>query len=102
MKNLEYKYRIKEKLESLPYEQYRIAKRTLPKALGITKRTFERYLYTRLDDKYSIPSDHLASLAAYFKCTMEELLSYKPLQITKADLNKLNVSKIARKLGLVK
>jgi hypothetical protein len=57
---IELKYKIKEKLELLPYQEYKVAIKTLPMALNISSRTFFRYIYTRLNDNYSIPVDHVA------------------------------------------
>ena len=96
-----FKYRIKEKLELLSYEEYQLAVKAFPRALKISQRTFHRYMYTRIHEKYSMPVDHLARLARFFNCRMEDLLNYDPLPMTskkicrtKTDLIlKLNLKK---------
>jgi hypothetical protein len=98
----EYKYRIKEKLEQFTYTDYVLAKKQLPKALGVNPRTFERYLYTKHTSCYEMPANHLAALARFFTCTMEELLNYEPKQISLRSLNKTLKSDLAKSLGLIK
>jgi hypothetical protein len=96
-----YKYRIKEKLELLTYEEYKLVMKAFPRALKISQRTFHRYMYTRIHEKYSMPVDHLAQLARFFNCRMEDLLNYDPPPLTsrkicttKTDLIlKLNLKK---------
>ena len=100
--NVKLKYRLKEKLNMLPHEEYKIVMITFPQALKISQRTFHRYIYTRIDEKYSMPVDHLARLARFFNCRIEDLLNYKPSPLT--GKNSMNCSKndLANKLKLVK
>lgn len=98
----EFKYRIKEKMDRLPYRDYLLAKQGLPRLLGIHSRTFERYLYTHLEDTYEMPADQLAALAHFFDCKMEDLLNYDPKPITLAGIGKHEQKELALSLGLTK
>ena len=100
--NIEYKYKLKEKLEKMPYEEYKIVMKAFPKALKISQRTFHRYLYTRVHEKYSMPVDHLARLASFFNCKIEDLLNYKPSPLTGKHMNNRSKYDLANKLKLVK
>jgi DNA-binding Xre family transcriptional regulator len=97
-----YKYKIKEKIEKLSYSDYLIAKRTLPKMLGINTRTFEKYMYTKLSEKYEMPVGQIAILAKFLNCTMEDLLNYAPKQITIKGISKEEKNDLAKSLGLQK
>ena len=90
-----YKYKIKEKIEKLSYGDYLIAKRTLPKMLGINARTFEKYMYTKLIDKYEMPVGQLAILSKFLNCQMEDLLNYEPKQITLRGISKNEKNELA-------
>jgi len=96
------KYRIKERLELLTHEEYKVALEEIPKALKISPRTFLRYMYTRVDDDYSMPADHLARLARFFKCQIEEMLNYDPQPITAKETNGRGRNGLVKKLRLVK
>jgi hypothetical protein len=98
--NITYKYRIKEKIERLSYPDYLLAKRILPKKLGINARTFEKYMYTKISDTYEMPAGHLALLARFLNCTMEELLNYKPILITLKGISSEEKNDLAKSLGL--
>ncbi len=88
------KYRILEFLKALPYDEYRIARKNLPIALEISKRTFERWLYLTTDSKMQIPADKLAILSNYFKLdSMEQLINYKVKQLNIEQLRRLGVKK---------
>ena len=96
-----YKYRLKERMAMLSYDEYRLAMKAIPKALEISQRTFHRYIYTRLHEKYSMPGDHLARLASFFNCRMEDLLNFNPPPITMKGIYK-SKNELANKIGLVK
>ena len=97
-----YKYKIKEKIEKLSYSDYLIAKRILPKMLGINVRTFEKYMYTKLVEKYEMPVGHLAVLAKFLNCQMEDLLNYEPQRLTIKGISKEAKNELAESLGLQK
>jgi len=100
--NFVYKYKIKENLEKFSYVDYAEAKRTLPRLLTINKRTFEKYMYVRLDDTYDIPARNLALLAHYFRVKMEEMINYSPSQILDREIRRNPREELAAKLGLTK
>lgn len=100
--NFYYKYRIKENLEKISHSDYMEAKRVLPRLLNINKRTFERYMYVRLVDDYDIPACHLALLAYYFNCQMEEMINYSPAQMLSKEMKSDPIKDLAAKLGLTK
>ena len=99
---LEYKYRIKDMMESLTHQEYQSAIKAIPIALNISQRTFLRYTYTRLNDKYSMPVDHLARLAKFFNCRIEDLLNYEPLPLTMKKIVNPTKVELAQKFKLVK
>lgn len=97
-----YKYKIKENLENLSFADYLSAKKTLPRLLNINKRTFEKYIYLRLIDSYDIPAKHIAMLAYYFRCKMEDMLNYSPSQIMFKEMRRNPHEELAARLGLTK
>jgi hypothetical protein len=100
--NFVYKYKIKKNLEKFSYVDYTEAKRALPRLLNINKRTFEKYLYVRLDDRYDIPAGHLAMLAYYFRCKMEEMINYSPARMLDKEMRRDPQAELAARLGLTK
>ena len=102
IQNFEFKYKIKEKLEALTHTEYKIYLKTLPKALRISSRTFLRYLYTRIDDIYSMPADHLAQLARFFNCRIEDLLNYEPPPLSRKKLKVQKNADLIQKFKFVK
>ena len=99
---LEYKYRLKERLDSLTHQEYQSVIKSVPKALQISQRTFYRYLYTRIDDSYSMPVDHLARLARFLGCQIEDLLNYNPQPLCIKETKHKNNHELAKKFKLVK
>ena len=100
--NFKYKYSLKERLESLPHQEYKGVIKDIPKALQISRSTFKRYLETRIGDSYSIPGDHLARLAKYLNCQIEDLLNFDPLPLSKKSIGLRTEKELACKLSLVK
>jgi hypothetical protein len=100
-KSFELKYSIKDALESLSVKEYKVALKKIPECLGISQRTFERYLDVKATDTYSIPSDHLAALAIFFNCSMEELVNIDPRTIDIKSSFK-NKNSLAASYGLTK
>ena len=99
---IEYKYKIKEKLDLLSYQEYRSVLHVIPKALKIHQRTFLRYIYTRINDNYSMPADHLARLARFFNCKIEDLLNFEPQPMTLKEMKKQTKIEVAKRFNLVK
>lgn len=98
----EYKYKIKEKLDLLSHTEYRSAIYVLPKALKIHQRTFFRYLYTKVNENYSMPVDHLARLARFFNCKIEDLLNFEPQPLTLKEMRQDKKMDVAKRFNLVK
>lgn len=97
-----YKYKIKEKIDFLPNKDFVLAKIMLPKILGINKRTFEKYMYTKTTDSYEVPADRLAIISNFFNCTMEEMFTYFPKPISNKEISKIYKIDLASQLGLTK
>ena len=73
---MNYKYCIKEKLEALPISEYRHVRTQLPKVLGKTLRTFDRYCKIRANDCADIPAQDLDIIASLLNCEPNELKNY--------------------------
>ena len=102
MKDFSLKYKIQEKLELLSFKDYGIAIQELPRVLGITPRTFRRYLKTRVYERYSVPSDDLVKLAQFFNCKVEDLLNYDPPPLRLKGIRKHKKIDIKKRFQLVK
>ncbi|GGX23663.1 hypothetical protein [Aquimarina muelleri] len=96
------KYHILKFLKKLPYNEYTIAKRKLPVACKVSKRTFERWLYVNKEDRLEISADKLALIANYFNCTMEELLNNKIPKHNTHTLKRLHNQDLIKSLNLTK
>lgn len=99
---IEYKYKIKEKLDLLSYQEYKAVLHIMPKALMIHQRTFLRYIYTRINDNYSMPVDHVARLARFFNCKIEDMLNFEPQPLTLKVVKEKNKFEVAKRFNLVK
>jgi hypothetical protein len=86
LSKIDYKYCLKERLNSLTLEEYKSALKTLPKALNITQRTFYRYINTRISEGYSMPGDNMAKLARFFNCRIEDMLNYEPPLLSSKEI----------------
>ena len=86
----------------LPHEEFKIVIKAFPKALKISQRTFHRYMYTRVHENYSMPVDHLARLARFLGCRIEDLLNYDPPPLSIKEPNLRNNHELAKKFKLVK
>lgn len=98
---IDLKYKIKERLELLTHEEYKLAIKILPTALKISSRTFFRYMYTRVNENYSMPVDDLARLARFFNCRIEDLLNYEPAPLSTKRLKIKDNSDLLQKFKLV-
>lgn len=96
------KYNILKYLKKLPYQEYTIAKRKLPVACKVSKRTFERWLYVTKTERLEISADKLAIIARFFDCTIEELLNNKIPKHNTHTLNRLCDQKLIKQLNLTK
>jgi|WetSurMetagenome_2_1015567.scaffolds.fasta_scaffold03202_2 hypothetical protein len=98
----EYKYKIKEKLDKLSHKEYKSAINIIPKALKVHQRTFFRYMYTTVNEEYSMPVDHLARLAKFFNCKIDELLNFEPKPLTFKEMKNQDKQDVAIRFNLVK
>jgi hypothetical protein len=89
-------------MDLLTHHEYQAAIKAIPQALEISQRTFLRYMYTRLNEKYSMPVDHLARLAKFFNCRIEEMLNYNPRPLTIKTLRYTDKIELAQKFKMVK
>ena len=99
---IEFKYQLKERLDLLPHQEYKSAVKNIPRALEISQRTFYRYMYTHIDDSYSMPVDDLARLAKFLGCQIEDLLNYDPPPLCIKETKHRNNHELANKFKLVK
>lgn len=96
----QYKYRIKEKLEELPYSELISAKKNLPKILGISFGSFKRYIYYKNGNPATIPADHLAILARFFNCKTDDMFNYELPRASRKDILHPDRMRIAKKHNL--
>lgn len=80
---MSYKYAIKEKMCQLPMWEYKKVRKELPKLLGKTIRTFDRYCSIKTDEFADIPTKDLDIIAIYLNCTANDLKNYT---ISKSDI----------------
>ncbi|MAQ75595.1 MAG: hypothetical protein CL613_04595 [Aquimarina sp.] len=96
------KYCILKYLKKLPYHEYAIAKRKLPIACKVSKRTFERWLYVTKTERLEVSADKLAIIAKFFDCTIEDLLNHKIPKHNTHTLKRLHDQKLIKQLNLTK
>lgn len=70
-----YKYSIHERLLRLSAEDYEIAMKFLPGAIGIANQTFRNWIYRSQDDGREIPANAILVLANFFQCEPQEIFS---------------------------
>ena len=90
------KYMIKSLLEELPKKEYDLAMKSIPTQLGISSKTFRRWLKIPLKSKSKIPGEYMLALADFFGVGVKELYLQEPM-IIKLQKNKPS---IADELGL--
>ena len=74
-KRIIYKFQIHNKLIELSKEKYDRAIVELPDLLNVKDRQFKNYRYAKLESTANIPIDKMVVLAAYFKCSVEDLIT---------------------------
>ncbi len=94
------KYNILKFLKKLPYDEYAIAKRKLPVACKVSKRTFERWLYVTKEERLEISADKLAVIARFFDCSIEELLNNRIPKHNTHTLKRLHNRELIKSLNL--
>lgn len=88
-----YKYRIHDLLNQLPHNQYKMVLKFLPKKLGVSPETFRKWRYIKKTDRATVPADHLALIAKFFKISLDKMFNYEIKQITFESLKKEHWSK---------
>lgn len=73
---MNYKYAIKEKMLQLPIREYKKIRKEIPKLLGKTLRTFDRYCSIKADEFADIPAQDLDIIASFLNCTANDLKNY--------------------------
>lgn len=73
---MNYKYNIKEKMLQLPIMEYKRIRREIPKAIGKTLRTFDRYCTIEADEFGDIPAQDLDIIASFLNCKANDLKNY--------------------------
>lgn len=73
---MNYKYSIKEKLWQLPMWEYKKIRKEIPKLLGKTQRTFDRYCTIKIDEFADIPAQDLDIIASFLNCKADDLKNY--------------------------
>lgn len=101
-KNIQYKYKIKQKLDELSHKDYVSAVKALPKELMISPGTFHKYMNVRIYESFNIRVDHVARLAKFFDCTMENLLNYTTPDLKLRGMKKPGKIDIKMRFKLVK
>lgn len=72
---MRYKYNILKILHSRTYKEYLYIRKEAPKKLGISKRTWERWLYIKEDDKAEINYSTLKKISELLNVSIEDLIN---------------------------
>lgn len=74
---MNFSYSIKDKLNQLTTIEYKRLRKEIPKALGKTIRTFDRYCNIEINEFADIPAQDLDIIAAFLNCTADDLRTVK-------------------------
>lgn len=96
------KYKIKEKLQSLPLDDFKIAQQNLPLVLNISSRTFKRWQDAKVGDKLEIPCDKLATIAKCLNTPIEKMFNFNIPEYNLKKLSSISVEDICNEFGLSK
>lgn len=89
MNKKEYKYRLHYLLRRLSKSDYDLAMKKLPEHLGISRQTFQRWIYTRLDNEsLEITGCQVLILSNFFEVKPHEIFTAPPTVVTKNELLK--------------
>lgn len=72
-----YKYRFHYLLRQLSYSDYQISWKFFPQALNISKSTWEKWIYIKIDDPREVNQEALKIIATFFECTVDQLINEK-------------------------
>jgi len=71
------KYRILERLQSMPYSDYKRLKKEIPQKIAVSESVFTRWLYLKKWDKQEIPLSKLREISHYLNCeNIIDLINY--------------------------
>lgn len=73
-------YNIHDKLSDLPVKNLQVLRRNPLKYLGIPRSTFTKDCVATIDRPRDIPVKRMAAYAAFFKCSIEDLVNQKLLK----------------------
>ena len=73
---MNYKYNIKDKMLQLSIVEYKRIRKEIPKAIGKTVRTFDRYCTIEADEFGDIPAQDLDIIASFLNCKANDLKNY--------------------------
>lgn len=96
------KYKIKEKLKSLPFDEFKIAQEKLPVVLKVSTRTFKRWQNAKVGDKLEIPSDKLWIIAKCLNTPIEKMFNYTPPTYSVKNLKSVKAEDFSDEFGLTK
>lgn len=74
-KSIQKKFKLQERIDSLPYRARKIVMRNLPKLLEVSQPTAYRILKADVGDSIEISSSALIRMAKLFTCQPEDLLT---------------------------
>ncbi len=94
------KYSILEKLKLLPYKDYIYAKKYLPYFLDISPKTFNSWLYIKIDSKRQIPLDKIAAISFFLKVKIEDLMNEEIAFVDMELIKKKKVSEVKKQFKL--
>lgn len=75
MKNAALKYNIHYLLRQLTVNDYEIAMKQIPMLVGVSERTFRRWIYLKTDSFYDLPFCSQIKIANYFEVKPFEVFS---------------------------
>ena len=84
------KYKILEFINKLAYNDRMKAITEWHHKLGISETTFKKYLYTKTDSHYIIPSDHLIQIAHFLNVPILHLYENPPIKSNANPTKKTN------------
>ncbi len=94
------KYRIKDLLNQMSQGDYKKARRVLPKYLGVSKSTLDRWIYAPWSDTIDIPGEKLVMIASFFGVEPEDLFTERPEGLHFSDVISKGIKEEKDKLNL--
>jgi len=97
----ERKHSILTRLKELSHNRYAIARKHLPKALGVSKSTFDKWIYLKYNQPNQIPLDKIAAIANFFDIRIESLMNEPIRVLDNKTLKYLSEEKLKRDFGII-